>query len=100
MPPPPGSSSGRFTRGETIIYDLVHPSAISASRFDFLSVMGGGAGTFGVAAQIQSINGTESGWIGPIPEPSTALLLGLGVMGLGWRRSVRQPAHFAAAAAR
>jgi hypothetical protein len=91
MPPPPGDSTSRFTGGETIIYDLVYSSAISASSFDFMSVMGAGAGTYGAAAHIQRINNNDSGWIGPtpIPEPGTALLLGLGVMGLGWRRSVR-----------
>jgi hypothetical protein len=92
MPPSPGNNAARFTGGETIIFDLVYISAISASSFDFTSVMGGGAGTFGAAAHIQRIgtNNADSGWIGtPIPEPGTALLLGLGVMGLGWRRSLR-----------
>lgn len=89
MPPPPGSSVARFTGGETIIYDLVYVSASSAVSFNFLSTMGGGQGSFTVAAQIQRINGSESGWIGPIPEPGVALMLGLGLMGLGWRRPVR-----------
>lgn len=70
-----------------IIYDLTYVSPISASA----SVMGGGAETFSAAAHIQRINGNDSGWIGltPIPEPSLAVLLGLGVMGLSWRRPVR-----------
>lgn len=91
MPPPPGNSETRFTAGETIIYHLTYISAISASSFDFMSAMGGGQGTFSAAAQIQRINGNDSGWIGPtpIPEPSIAILLGLGVMGLSWRRQVR-----------
>ena len=91
MPPPPGNSGSRFTGGETIIYDLTYISAISASSFDFMSVMGGGAGTFSAAAQIQRINVNDSGWIGPapIPEPSVAVLLGLGVMGLSGRRQIR-----------
>jgi len=90
MPPAPGNADFRLTGGETIIFDLVYTSAISASSFEFMSVMGGGAGTFSAAAHIQGINGNDSGWIGsPIPEPGTALLLGLGVMGLGWRRSAR-----------
>lgn len=91
MPPPPGNSDSRFTGGETIIFDLVYVSPISASSFDFLSEPppGGGAGPFSAAAQIQRINGNKSGWIAPIPEPSTAVLFGLGVMALGWCRQVR-----------
>jgi hypothetical protein len=91
MPPPPGSSASRFTDGETITYDLIYTSAISASSFDFMSVNGGGVGTFSAAAHIQRINVNDSGWIGPtpIPEPSVAVLFGLGVMGLGWRRPAR-----------
>ena len=91
MPPPPGNSDSRLTGGETITYDLIYTSAISASSFDFMSVMGGGAGTFLAAAHVQRINVNDSGWIGPtpIPEPSVAVLLGLGVMGLGWRRQAR-----------
>ena len=90
MPPPTMSSESRFTAGETIIYDLIYDSPISISSFDFFSEMGGGQGSFIVAAQILGIGNTdESGWIGAIPEPGTALLLGLGMMGLGWRRQVR-----------
>lgn len=39
MPPPPNDPTSRFTGGETIIYDLVYVSAISASSFDFLSTI-------------------------------------------------------------
>jgi hypothetical protein len=90
FPPPPGQSDARFTGGETVEYDVSFSSAITASSFDFFSkpTVGGGPGAFQAAAQIQRIdgNGTESGWIGPIPEPGTALLVGLGLMGLGLKR--------------
>jgi hypothetical protein len=90
MPQPPGAPEGLFTGGETIVYDIIFPSAISAFSFAHLSVNGGGQGSFGAAAQIQRIsgNGGESGWIGTavIPEPSTALLLGMGMLGLGLQR--------------
>jgi len=88
MPPPTANVGSRFSRNETIIYDLVFPSAITATSFQHLSVMGGGAGTFAAAAHIQGIGNGGSGWIGPtiIPEPSTALLLGFGLIGLARRR--------------
>ena len=91
MPPPTAGVASRFTRNETIIYDLVFPSPISAASFQFLSVMGGGQGQFLAAAQIQGIGDGGSGWIGVIPEPNVAVLLGLGMIGLSWRgRQVRE----------
>ncbi len=82
MPPPPGSPDDvRLTGGEAIIYELVYPSAIDASSFDFESQPGGGQGTFRAAAHIMSIgtSGTQSGWIG-VPEPTTGVMLGLSLL--------------------
>lgn len=91
FPPPTGPNSNLwFTGGESVIYDLTYISAISAASFDQFSVMGGGTGVFQASAQILSINGTGSGWIGAIPEPGTGILLGLGMLGLGWRRQNRE----------
>lgn len=86
MPPPTADTQSRFTGGETIVFELQFVSDISVADFNFVSVMGGGTGTFAASAQIQSINGTGSGWIGVIPEPNVAVLLGLGMIGLSWRR--------------
>ena len=94
-PPIAGNSNARFTGGETVIYDITYTGAedIFASSFFFFSDMGGGQGSFISAAQIQMTpdGGSGSGWIGVIPEPSTGLLVGLGLaaLGLGRRRGNR-----------
>jgi hypothetical protein len=83
LPPPQGNGAARLTGGEQIIYDLAYPSAISVDSFNFFSEMGGGAGSYIAAAHIQRIGTNGSGWVGAVPEPGTALLLGLGLTGLG-----------------
>ena len=90
--PQSNSRSGRFTNGEVAVYDITYTGPIDASSFNFFSVMGGGQGTFLAAAHINNATGPGSGgsgWIGVVPEPSTALLLAGGLLGLGWlgRRS-------------
>jgi hypothetical protein len=82
FPPPPGSSTVRFTAGETIVYDLTYISPIDVTDFNFPST-GGANGAYISAAQVQRIApSNSSGHIGVIPEPATGLLLGLGLAGL------------------
>ena len=86
FPPPPGSTAARFTSGETVVYDLTYTGPIDVSSFNFFSAPGGGNGSFLSAAHVTRINGgndSSSGWVGAVPEPATALLLGAGLLGLG-----------------
>lgn len=89
FPPPPGQPAAKFTAGESVIYDITHTSAISASSFDFQSAPGGGNGSHPAAAHIQGIAGGGSGWIG-VPEPATAWLLVMAAAaGAAMRRRIR-----------
>ena len=90
LPPPPGNDAVQLMAGESIVYDLTYVSPISAASFDYSSVMGGGNGSYQAAAHIQRIGvASDSGWIGPVPEPSTGLLLSVGLLAAVRRRTRR-----------
>lgn len=88
FPPPPGQGAARFTGGETVVYDLTYIAPIDVNSFNYSSVMGGGNGSYLAAAHILRTpnGGNDSGWIGAVPEPGTASLLGLGLAGLAFAR--------------
>ena len=87
--------------GNTSVYLLSLPG-LTANRFDFSSVEGGGQGTFFSAAHIGAIGAGAQGsdWVGdgdgpdedeqvPVPEPGTMLLFGAGVAAFVARRRQR-----------
>ena len=79
----PTSASNPFDGIDSIKYLISSSEAIVADSFDFMSIPSGGNGTWYTAAHIQSITDDEgSTWIGAVPEPSTMLLLGFGLVGL------------------
>ena len=85
LPPPPGSFASKYTAGEMLVFDLTYSAALSAADFDFGSAPGGPQGTFRAAAHVQGIgpDNADSGWIGPVPEPSVALLIAAGALATG-----------------
>ena len=81
-----------FGAGSTITFDITGISTLTASDFEYTSILGGGEGDFYAAAHIQGITGQGgSTWIDPsggpqiipVPEPvsSSIMIAGLGLLG-------------------
>lgn len=75
----PNSSSERFDPAEVVKYEITGIGTLTAASFNFLSTPGGGNGVYLSAAHINGINSTDSGWIAPVPEPSSLALFGVGL---------------------
>ena len=84
------AGAGRFTSGETVVYDIQYTSPLGVADFNVPST-GGGNGAFVSAAQIQGISDPGcpasdptcgSGWVGSVPIPAAVWLFGSGLLGL------------------
>ena len=92
FPPPPGTD--KFWSGEESVWLISYTGDIDVHSFDFGSE-GGSKGSFTSAAHVQGIDGDpDSGWIGsgddtppppPVPEPTAALVFGIGAALMGTR---------------
>jgi hypothetical protein len=94
---PGGVTSSVFNQGDQLVLDMQGTGilTISAADFAFTSHPQGGKGPFPVAAHIQNTTGAGtggSGWIAPVPEPSTVIggLMLLLPLGLGVYRGLRE----------
>ncbi|MDB6111824.1 MAG: hypothetical protein JWR69_3574 [Pedosphaera sp.] len=71
-----GNLNQTFGVGDQVVYDLAYTSPITAADFFFQSFPDGGHGPFYAAAHVQNtgIHGNSSGWLAPVPEPTTLTL--------------------------
>jgi hypothetical protein len=103
FPPAPGPPPVRFMGGLVVTYEIFFSGGIDVNSFNFFSVMGAGQGTFVVGGQVQNTTGAGSGgsgWIGAVPEPGTATLVGMGLIALSIGQRRRAPGRSPSASRR
>ena len=83
------AGADRLLAGEVVIFDVTSTTVgFTSDSFLVFSAPGGGNGPFRAAAHIQSLPNGESDFITEVPEPTSMLLLGSGLVTLaaGLRR--------------